>query len=97
MILAAVLQMKDRTVHRPRQDLGQEGVGVVDHRSRKTKASLISWRSCPNLHFTQSCLSHFLVCLLFVFQDWISLYSPDCPGTQFVDLTGLKSEIYLPF
>jgi hypothetical protein len=31
----------------------------------------------------------FFVCL-FVFQDRVSLYSPGCPGTQFVDQAGLE-------
>jgi hypothetical protein len=33
------------------------------------------------------------VCLLvffFVFQDRVSLYSPGCPGTHFVDQAGLE-------
>jgi hypothetical protein len=32
---------------------------------------------------------HFLVCL-FVFRDRVSLCSPGCPGTHFVDQAGLK-------
>jgi hypothetical protein len=28
--------------------------------------------------------------LLFVFQDKVSLYSPGCPGTHFVDQAGLE-------
>jgi hypothetical protein len=35
----------------------------------------------------------FFVCLfvcLFVFRDRVSLYSPGCPGTHFVDQGGLK-------
>jgi hypothetical protein len=38
-------------------------------------------------------LSVLFVCLFvcfFVFQDRISLYSPDCPGTHFVDQAGLE-------
>jgi hypothetical protein len=35
-----------------------------------------------------------IFCLFcFVFQDRISLYSPDCPGTHFVDQAGLKLKI----
>jgi hypothetical protein len=30
------------------------------------------------------------VCLCFVFLDRISLYSPGCPGTHFVDQAGLE-------
>jgi hypothetical protein len=37
------------------------------------------------------CLFWFLV-----FQDRVSLYSPGCPGTHFVDQSGLNSEICLP-
>jgi hypothetical protein len=29
--------------------------------------------------------------LFFVFQDRVSLYSPGCPGTRFVDQAGLNS------
>jgi hypothetical protein len=37
------------------------------------------------------------VCLFcFVFQDRVSLYSPGCPGTHFVDQAGLKPEIRPP-
>jgi hypothetical protein len=36
----------------------------------------------------QSQLSNFFVC--FVFRDRISLCSPGCPGTHFVDQAGLK-------
>jgi hypothetical protein len=31
-----------------------------------------------------------LLLLLFVFQDRVSLYSPGCPGTHFVDQAGLE-------
>jgi hypothetical protein len=30
------------------------------------------------------------------FQDSVSLYSPGCPGTHFVDQAGSNSEILLP-
>jgi hypothetical protein len=34
---------------------------------------------------------NFVFCLfVFVFQDRVSLYSPGCPGTHFVDQAGLK-------
>ena len=32
----------------------------------------------------------FFVCLFLVFRDRISLYSPGCPGTHFVDQAGLE-------
>jgi hypothetical protein len=35
------------------------------------------------------CLFLFFVCL-FVFQGRVSLYSPGCPGTHFVDEAGLE-------
>jgi hypothetical protein len=35
------------------------------------------------------CLFLFFVCL-FVFLDRVSLYSPGCPGTHFVDQAGLE-------
>jgi hypothetical protein len=36
----------------------------------------------------------FFVCLfVFVFPDRVSLYSPGCPGTHFVDQAGLKLRI----
>jgi hypothetical protein len=31
-----------------------------------------------------------LFCFCFVFRDRVSLYSPGCPGTHFVDQAGLK-------
>jgi hypothetical protein len=31
-----------------------------------------------------------LFCFVFVFQDRVSLYSPGCPGTHFVDQAGLE-------
>jgi hypothetical protein len=31
-----------------------------------------------------------VVCLFLVFRDRVSLYSPDCPGTHFVDQAGLE-------
>jgi hypothetical protein len=33
---------------------------------------------------------HKTKCSLFVFRDRVSLYSPDCPGTHFVDQAGLE-------
>jgi hypothetical protein len=36
------------------------------------------------------------VCLFFVFQDRVSLYSPGCPGTHFVDQGGLELRNLLP-
>jgi hypothetical protein len=37
------------------------------------------------------CLVCLFVCLfVFVSQDRVSLYSPDCPGTHFVDQAGLE-------
>jgi hypothetical protein len=36
------------------------------------------------------CLLVFFVCLFFVFRDRVSLYSPGCPGTHFVDQAGLE-------
>jgi hypothetical protein len=33
---------------------------------------------------------YFLFVCLFCFQDRVSLYSPDCPGTHFVDQAGLE-------
>jgi hypothetical protein len=35
-------------------------------------------------------LSLFLVLFCFVFRDRVSLYSPGCPGTHFVDQAGLE-------
>jgi hypothetical protein len=32
----------------------------------------------------------FFVCFVFVFQDRVSLCSPGCPGTHFVDQAGLE-------
>ena len=32
----------------------------------------------------------YIFCLFFVFQDRVSLYSPGCPGTHFVDHAGLE-------
>jgi hypothetical protein len=32
----------------------------------------------------------FFFVFVFVFQDRVSLYSPGCPGTHFVDQAGLK-------
>jgi hypothetical protein len=32
----------------------------------------------------------FVFCLFFVFRDRVSLYSPDCPGTHFVDQPDLE-------
>jgi hypothetical protein len=32
----------------------------------------------------------FFVCLVLVFQDRVSLYSPGCPGTHSVDQAGLE-------
>jgi hypothetical protein len=42
---------------------------------------------------TQVCdryVSFLFVCLIFDFQDRVSLCSPDCPGTHSVDQAGLK-------
>jgi hypothetical protein len=36
-----------------------------------------------------------IVCLLLVFRDRVSLYSPGCPGTHSVDQAGLKLRILL--
>jgi hypothetical protein len=36
------------------------------------------------------CLFVFVVLFCFVFRDRVSLYSPGCPGTHFVDQAGLK-------
>jgi hypothetical protein len=41
----------------------------------------------PSSGFLFVCL---FCCLLFVFQDRVSLYSSGCPGTHFVDQAGLK-------
>jgi hypothetical protein len=35
-------------------------------------------------------INNFLFVCLFVFQDRVSLYSPGCPGTHFVDQVGLE-------
>jgi hypothetical protein len=45
--------------------------------------------------FLRSCLipRKFFLSFFFIFlffQDRVSLYSPDCPGTHFVDQAGLK-------
>jgi hypothetical protein len=32
----------------------------------------------------------FLFCFVLVFRDRVSLYSPGCPGTHFVDQAGLE-------
>jgi hypothetical protein len=34
--------------------------------------------------------SSYLFIFFWLFQDWVSLYSPDCPGTYFVDQAGLE-------
>jgi hypothetical protein len=39
---------------------------------------------------TEQCFFVFLFVCLFVFRDGVSLYSPGCPGTHFVDQAGLK-------
>ena len=36
------------------------------------------------------------VVVVFVFQDRVSLYSPGCPGTHFVDQGGLELRNLLP-
>jgi hypothetical protein len=36
------------------------------------------------------CLFGWLLLLFLVFQDRVSLYSPGCPGTHFVDQAGLE-------
>jgi hypothetical protein len=45
----------------------------------------------PDPNLVVLTLFFFVVCLfLFVFQDRVSLYSPGCPGTHFVDQDGLE-------
>ena len=38
----------------------------------------------------------FCFVVVVVFRDSVSLYSPGCPGTHFVDQADLSSEIHLP-
>jgi hypothetical protein len=40
--------------------------------------------------FGSNTIFHFHVCLFVVFQDKVSLCSPGCPGTHFVDQAGLE-------
>jgi hypothetical protein len=47
-----------------------------------------NWVICPILLFV--CLFVFVVVCLFVFRDKVSLCSPGCPGTHFVDQAELK-------
>jgi hypothetical protein len=52
----------------------------------------MSITSCLNeinlpFNYTFVCL---FVCLFFVFRDKVSLYSPGCPGTHFVEQAGLE-------
>jgi hypothetical protein len=41
-------------------------------------------------------VADFFVFWFLVFQDKVSLYSPGCPGTHFVDQVASNSEICLP-
>jgi hypothetical protein len=59
------------------------------HGSRELKQPV----SHKHNHFSEhSCFSSFwlFVCLFVCFQDRVSLYSPGCPGTHFVDQAGLE-------
>jgi hypothetical protein len=44
----------------------------------------------PTPIFVCLCVCVCLFVCLFVFQDRVSLYSPGCPGTHFVDQAGLE-------
>jgi hypothetical protein len=53
------------------------------------------WASLPPVGVPQPQARHFvclfvLVFIVFVFRDKVSLYSPGCPRTHFVDQAGLK-------
>lgn len=55
----------------------------------------VSMHAC--LYRSQKTTSGSFLHILFVFQDSVSLWSPDCPRTQYVDQSGLElSEIWLP-
>jgi hypothetical protein len=40
--------------------------------------------------FLQLLIVLFIFILFYFFRDWVSLYSPGCPGTHFVDQAGLE-------
>jgi hypothetical protein len=48
--------------------------------------------NCPIINFMYSIFEYLLFCfvLFCFFRDRVSLYSPGCPGTHFVDQAGLK-------
>ena len=60
----------------------------------RTETQDVSWThlshsSQIHLSFVLFCLFVFVV-VVFVFRDRVSLYSPGCPGTHFVEQAGLK-------
>ena len=60
----------------------------------KMDHEVLEFPSCPFYLFIY--FVHFVFCfvlfcfVLFVFPDRVSLYSPGCPGTHFVDQAGLE-------
>jgi hypothetical protein len=58
--------------------------GVYDHSEVRGKSSVHRF---PAVFF----FVLFLFLFLFVFRDRVSLYSPGCPGTHFVDQAGLRN------
>jgi hypothetical protein len=50
---------------------------------------LLSFLCVPSVHSRVGTVGGVCVCLIF-FLDRVSLYSPGCPGTHFVDQTSLE-------
>jgi hypothetical protein len=59
-------------------------------------AVILSWHSLFSSHPVEQVFDilllflGFLFCFVLFFRDRVSLYSPGCPGTHFVDRAGLK-------
>jgi hypothetical protein len=47
-------------------------------------------RTCPHMGRMGLTTNWFFVFVFLVFQNRVSLYSPGCPGTHFVDQAGLE-------
>ena len=69
---------------------GEQGVGMDDKQTptqRECVSECFGFFPIKNQTFLFVCL---FVCLFLVFGGRVSLYSPDCPGTHFIDQAGLE-------
>jgi hypothetical protein len=68
----------------------------VEKRTDSCALHIMPWHMCHSTHTYMHIIdihvyTNTIFCLfVFVFRDGVSLYSPGCPGTHFVDQTGLE-------